>query len=92
MKGVYTEVGRVLFETRMQKELSRKRVALRAGVLVQHIYNIERGVRPLPPYQIEQFARGLGIEPQMIVDAIVQDFRNKLESKMQTVLPKGDAA
>lgn len=78
----FNAIGRLLKESRIKKGWSQSDLSALIGMKTgqgQHISNIERGLANLPPKHGAVVCETLDIDPDIMMDAMVEDFRSSLK-------------
>lgn len=70
--------GEVIRDARFQSDLSQIALAKQLGCKSQFIANIERGISNIPARQIKKICKVLKIKQDVLIDRLVEDYRNKL--------------
>jgi len=77
----FNSIGSLVKEYRIKKGWSQSDLSVLAGMRDrqgQHISNIERGLANLPPKRGYAVCKVLEVDPMLMIDAMVADFKNSL--------------
>ena len=87
MKRTKPEFGRWIRELRMAKNIRQQALAKAIGFKhSQSIANIESGRAPFPPQYIHQFCKTLGVDENIFIKKMVQDFEEQLIKEAKKVI------
>jgi len=75
-------VGDLIYAARKQKGYTARTVAAYLGVTEQFYCMIERGSSPLPKRLMKGFMRKLGIYPDALMDALVSQYKEKIQKAL----------
>lgn len=76
-----SEVGALIKERRLQRELSQKAVSEYMGFSDVFLSHIEKGLADLPAAHVEKMARILKLDKNEIMKALKKDLGAKLEKR-----------
>ena len=83
----FNSIGSLVKEYRIKKKWSQVDLSHETGLkdkAGQQISNIERGISNLPPKHGSKFCEVLGIDPSLMIDAMMNDFKKSLVEKFKS--------
>jgi len=77
-----TTTGKLIKSTREKREYTQMELAYRVGK-ISHVFisDIESGKKSLPIRRASDFARALRLDRERLINAIKQDFSEKIEAR-----------
>ena len=90
MKEKSVSVAELIKTQRKKYKMSQRKLSAILGyhkVHAQYISNVERGLCQFPKHKINELSSAIGITRELIVEALVTDYRASLESKVYNKEP-----
>ena len=78
-----TYIGNLLYQTRIEANLTQKQLGHKLGISAQYISNIERGLCVMEPKKMKKAARVLKVPQAKFVKAACDDYAVTLKGRMK---------